>query len=449
MTKNPWIDAFCPPNDDDFFSEQIQRRATCLKFQTTSIESRFEELHASLLQTFICSNQVIGIINKILSVGEGHAAVHYQSTQQAIGDTYASDPWGTATQPAIILSGLAGVGKTECIHALQRILASRERTLDLPMHKNLALIPAWFMSLRKTNTLNSLLQPYLELDRSQDKSSSLAKDMSHPRLLELARRASRRDGTCVAVVDELQFQTMGSQANTRVTGMLLNLLSLGPRLVYVCNFSLGHRLTTRRQEDRQRLLAHPIVMHPDAPDSPCFQNLLREYFCTLPDDFSLDPKTDAEVIHRYCFGIKRALASLMSLSWYFAKTKRGPAAKVGLDDVRAAYLSSRYTAFRDDVESLWRHALGDPNVREDLINPFPSDVENSSNVVTATSAVNEWKKQVAEAHVYDLMAPAEKAAELELTGANTSPVFRSKNVVKLPKKASSKASLLSTLEKFK
>jgi hypothetical protein len=36
-----------------------------------------------------------------------------------VGDTYKSNPWGAATSPAVLLTGLAGVGKSECLHALK------------------------------------------------------------------------------------------------------------------------------------------------------------------------------------------------------------------------------------------------------------------------------------------------------------------------------------------
>ena len=63
-------------------------------------------------------------------------------------------------------------------------------------------------------------------------------------------------------VDEFQFVSQGSQANSKATALLLQLLGIGPRLVYVANYSLGHKLKRRNQEDKQteaRFSVKPMV----------------------------------------------------------------------------------------------------------------------------------------------------------------------------------------------
>lgn len=263
-----------------------------------------------------------------------------------------------------------------------------------------------------------------------------------------SRRASRRDGTCLVFVDELQFQTHGSQANTCVTGQLLALLSMGPRLIYVCNYSLAHKLKARRQEDRQRLLAHPLVLEPDPPDSLCFQRLLREYFSVLPNDFPLNPSSVAEEIHRYTFGIKRAIVNLLCIAWRGAKARRGAKAKVSLDDLKSAYFSAQYSSYRGDTEVLWRHSMGEKVVRVDLVNPFLEHAQDTKKMVTADAAISEWKRQVAAAHVLDSMTPDESAAERELSKPTVKVAGTVNVVVRLKRDASSKASLLDALERL-
>lgn len=446
MNSNPWAATYAMTEKS---LQEVEIRAMPLKFQAKNVDANAEELRAALFSIFLCSEQVNRVIRQILSTGQGHAHVHYASDLQVIGDTYKSNPWGSATAPAIMLTGLAGVGKTECLNALRRLLKVRESCIDMPMHKNMRHVPAWFMSLRENSTINSLLHPHLELPGLCADRLSEGKAIKLDKLLELARRASRRDGTCLALVDELQFQSLGSQANTRVTAMLLNLLSLGPRLIYVCNYSLGHRLKSRRQEDRQRLLAHPINLDPERPDSACFQRLLKEYFSVLPDDFALEVTDAAELIHRYTFGIKRSVVNLLCLSWRIAKSKRGRLTKVGLDDLKLAYHSQSFYAYREDTEALWRSTMGDKDVREDLINPFGRDEDARAKVVTATSAVQEWRRQVAEGHIYDMMTPVEKAAEKELVAHCVSETKPTQKVVRLKRDALSKNSMLNALDQIK
>lgn len=444
MKSNPWADAYLEPKH---MAAELERRAQPLMFLSRDLDARMEELRFALSQIFLCNEQVISVIRKLLAIGQAHAHTHYSSARQVVGDVYSLNPWGTATEPAIVLTGLAGIGKTECMRAIQRLLTAREGRIDLPMHKGMVCVPAWFISLRESSTLDAMLRPQLDLVKSDAVHSVSVKAIRQDKLLELSRRASRRDGTCLAFVDELQFQSHGSQANTRVTGLLLSLLSVGPRLTYVCNYSLGHRLKARRQEDRQRLLAEPVVLEPDSPASAGFQRLLGEYFSVLPNDFELNPLNVAEDIHRYTFGIKRAIVNLLCIAWRKAKS-RGTSAKVGLDDVRTAYLSNSFSSYRDDSEALWRQSMGDKSVREDLVNPFAELGQDKSNVVKADAAIFEWQRQVSAAHVFDSMTPAERAAERELSPGTLSEFGASKKVVRLKSDRATKASLLDALERM-
>lgn len=446
MTTNAWIEAYESSTTVSQRLALVERRATALSLPSKDIDSNVEVLKAHMLEVFLCSRQVVRVAEQILAVGRAHARVNYGAAQQVVGAVYSSSPWGAATQPAIMLTGLAGVGKTECLNALQRLLLSSLRQVELPMHGRIDHVPAWFMSLREASNLNAMLRPYLDMHGA---APTLTKDIRQSKLVELARKVSRRDGTCLAFVDELQFKTQSSQANTLVTSLILQLLSLGPRLVYVCNFSLGHRLKARRQEDRQRLLAHPIVLEPETPESACFHAVLSEYFSFLPEDFDLQAAEVAEVVHRYTFGIKRAVVSLLCLAWQAAKKKRGRLGKVGVDDLRSAYFSYMYTAYREDVEALWRHTFGDRQIREDLVNPFPSKDPETSRVVQATPAIEEWKKQVAAAHVHDLMTPEERAAEQELGPSISESVKPRNKVVRLRREASSKENMLDALSRMK
>lgn len=449
MNVNPWIAAFSMSSRAAHRFAQLERRALPAAVSNKVPDVDFEVIRAGMLGVFLCSERVMQVMREVLAVGEGHAKLFYSAPREVVGSTYSSSPWGTTTLPALMLTGLAGVGKSECLGALSRLLGECVGQVDLPGHKNLRHLPAWFMSLRESSTVNAMLRPYIEVPGLINPDAAAGKAMQQSRLLELARRISRRDGTCLTLVDELQFRTHSSPANALVTGLLLNLISLGPRLVYTCNFSLGHRLKSRRQEDRQRLLAHPIVLEPDPFDSPCFQKLLQEYFLVAPDDFDLRAEQVAEEVHRYTFGIKRSVVNLLSLAWLSSKTKRGRTAKVVPDDLRAAYLSPRYLNFREDTELLWRHTMGERQIREDLVNPFESEVpEEKAKVVTANRAVQEYQRQVAQAHLDDLMTPAERAALKDLQSP-ADPMRSAKNkVVDLKRTKQTKESMLDALDRL-
>ena len=445
MKVNPWIAAFAMPSCS---TDKFERRAVLTAVSYKDWDADFEAIRAGMLTVFLCSQRVIQVIREVLTVGEGHAKLYYNDPLDLIGGTYSSNPWGAATLPAIMLTGLAGVGKSECLGLLSMLLDENVGQQDLPAHRRLRHLPGWFMSIRDSGTLYAMLRPYIEFTEIKpDEPAPQA--IKKSRLLELARLISRRDGTCLTVVDELQFRTHSSQANAVVTGLLLDLMSLGPRLVYACNYSLGHRLKSRRQEDRQRLLAHPILLEPDAADSSCFQKLLKEYFLVAPDDFDLNAEQVAEEVHRYSFGIKRAVVNLLSLAWLHAKTARGRAAKVKPDDLRAAYFSTRYLNYREDTELLWRHSMGESRIRKDLINPFVSESpKEKENVFAANQAMQEYQRQVAQSHLDDLMTPAEKAALKDLQSFTDPHHSDRGKLVRLKLGLQTKESMLDVLDRI-
>lgn len=445
MSANPWCRAYRVTEGE---LRSLERRATTITVSGRDLRTDRELIHQGLQKVFLVSEQVKLTIHQLLAVSMAHAQRYYNNPKDVVGAIYSSsNPWGDQSFPAVMLTGLAGVGKSECLAVLRQLLESRVSPVDLPGHRNLKHVPAWFMSLRTGNSLNSLVRPYI--DEQSNAHVQSEKRIPQSKLVALARRVSRRDGVSLAVVDELQFATHSATANAQVTSLLLSLLSLGPRLVYVCNFSLGHRLKARRQEDRQRLLAHPILMEPEAEDSQCFRDLIDEYCKVVPDDFSLRAD-DVGQLHRYTFGIKRALVALLSLAWFMAKHTRGLSARVGIDDVRSAYLSRDFGMYRDDVELLWRELHGDRDVRRDLVNPFISEQpKDKARVLVAYRAIEEYQRQIAQAHVDDLMTPAQRAAlaELQLSSQTAKPA-KAKVVSLTKKKVNSKESMFDALDRL-
>lgn len=448
MKTNPWVDAYLLPANAEPIFRSLERRATPVRLSGKDVTSNMEVIRAHMLDVFLCSAQVVSVIKEILSIGEAHARIHCASPLQLVGGAYNNSAWGSAIQPAVMLTGLAGTGKTECLNAIMRLMMSRTGVVDLPAHKDRNHVPAWLMSLREGHTLNALLRPRLDSAFSETFEKFKEKSIGVDALLRLSRNLSRREGTCLNMVDELQFRTFGTQANAMVTGLLLDLHSLGPRLVYTCNFSLLHRLQKRRQEDRQRLLSHPIILHPDEPESECFHNALREFFSVLPEDFNLDPVQSAEAIHRYTFGIKRAAVSLLCLAWSVAKSKRGLKAKVVLDDLKMAYLSEQYRSYQEDTDALLRNSMGDAKVRDDLKNPIRIETPNSSNIVVAQKAIDESRRQAATAHVHDSMTPDEKAAEQFLQSSGGHSQTKKGKVIPLNRPSKTKTSMLDALDQF-
>ncbi|KAA0950613.1 hypothetical protein HBO43_17470 [Pseudomonas veronii] len=79
----------------------------------------------------------------------------------------------------------------------------------------------------------------------------------------------------LAILEEMQHTNSGSGA-AKITDILLTMAAIGVPMVFVCNYSLAHKLLGRNSEDKQRLLADPRSMLPDEPGSANWLNDIAE-----------------------------------------------------------------------------------------------------------------------------------------------------------------------------
>ncbi|AOE71233.1 hypothetical protein A7317_29030 [Pseudomonas fluorescens] len=177
----------------------------------------------------------------------------------------------------------------------------------------------------------------------------------------------------------MQHQSTG-QGVARVTDILLTMAGLGVPMIYVANYSLGHKLLTRNSEDKQRLLSEPRVMLPDHPDSKAWKDYVLECIRVSGRRVSADPSALIHELYRWTFGIKRLAVQLIKVAYLEARAARRHT--ITLEDVNKAYLSAAYSSSRDDVEELIRLSVhkNKTRVRPDLRCPFP--VPMPSNVLS-------------------------------------------------------------------
>lgn len=415
MKSNPWLAPFLIGTSSDRYAH-LERRAIPQAIKGDSVAACAEVLKAKMREVFLCGDQTSLLLDQLLAIGEGHALTHYSSSQQVLSAIYHHEPWGDVIQPALMLTGLAGTGKTQLMQAMRRFLGDRVGGIDLPGHRNLMIQPAWFISLKDGNTLNSLLGPCVTPQWGGCEKGGIPtkKDLKQSHLLQLARRVSRRDGVCVIFLDELQFITRSLQANALAMALLLQLISVGPRVVYVANYSLARRLMNRRQEDRHRVLGNHMELKPDSVDSADFLNYIGELTRIAPEDFRFEVSGVVGLVHRYSFGIKRFVVELLVTAWAHGKTLRGGGADVTESDLKAAYASSGYTPFRCDVEALWRNSVGDKEINPDLLNPLRTE-STVNTVVVAQTVIREFNRRVNERHVEGMLTPSEREALSKLS----------------------------------
>ncbi|MBU7440250.1 hypothetical protein [Paraburkholderia fungorum] len=270
---------------------------------------------------------------------------------------------------AICLTGLGGLGKSELINALGRLLAS-ETYVDIGSgHKPILLDPYWSLNFRRQP---SLLKTLRELACRTDLPPGRIEVSD---LKDQARWRAFTDGTALMAADECQFISFGSSANTKVTNTLISLLYLDLPFVYASNFNLIHLLKKRWQHERDRLLCDPIVMLPELPDSDDWRNFIDECKRVAGSWLKIDAGNDGGQLHNYTFGIRRMLVDLICVSYRLMRERKLKAADMSL--IKDAYGSAMYSEHRRDVEQLLTHSPTSDALRDDLRCPFDLQLDHA------------------------------------------------------------------------
>ncbi|MEW8509189.1 MAG: ATP-binding protein [Candidatus Thiodiazotropha sp.] len=265
----------------------------------------------------------------------------------------------------ICLTGPAGGGKSALISAMQRVLPAPTTVFISPEHRHVPI-----QILRRVQI------------GGKDSNSQILKMLANPAYVAGRVRLSEAEavehliqwlyvcGTGGVAIDEMQFLTQSANANARVAKLLMSVGYPEVPVIYVVNYSLGHKLKKRPQEERQRLLADPYVLEPDGPRSASWQALIREYVHALPDLLSLDPVGDANELFRMTAGLPRVLRLLIISA--MRQLGRKNDLVITVNALRYAYRTRNFDVHRADVEAMLSLSVSDllASRRLDLVCPF-------------------------------------------------------------------------------
>lgn len=400
-----------------------------------------ELLRKALNSFYVPDRQSRKLLRFLLSVATAHAIAHFSTDDDYLRQLCQEHPWGDEVRFAICLTGLGGVGKSQLLAALGRLLSERG-VMDVPGYRNLPLVSRWAMSLRDGKGLNALLGPHVQPDAKHanggiadsDVPESAKKAISIPLIKKLARRRSWRDAVCLMMVDELQSMALGADASAAAATLLLNLLTIGPEVIYCANFSLLHKFMSRPDEDTQRLLSRPRVLHPLGAKDSDWVEYLRHLKAVAPTVLAFDPMKDAEEIHAYTFGIKR-LAVLLTVESFSVARSRNRKATVGIEELGLGYLSFGYSANRSVVEDLRNQHILRKEVKKHLWSPFSETGSDSENVQDVREAIDAFESRVDDALLRSALSPLLATAAGVLMSDESKAQGKTKVVTLRPPKA--------------
>jgi len=405
----PWAERF-----STLTSAEIRARATHIPqplvgLNEKGVETAADELNAAFEQLFVPTAQTMELLEEQVQIALAHCLRAYPdlaSFRRIVFDPDCAVPFPASVAP-ICLTGPAGCGKSALITALRRILGDLDSIVVGPGYPRFPLVPMWHLGVGERMSAAQLLGdlgagiyiPEVPNRKSRRGQSSkekrpVATKVVVRKLVANARRRAYQTGAAVLTADEFQFATRSKDANTLLTLMLSVLSSVGLPLLFAANYSLGHRLSLRPHEDRQRLLTQPRVLLPDAPDSLDWIATVEGHRNIAPEVFRFDPRELAARLYVWTAGLKRCLRFLLVLAYRRARRANGI---VNEKELEWAYNSVAYGVNRTDIKLiLLQNATGKiaEAKRRDLWCPFelPPSVVAETRRKASTRRVDEMKK---------------------------------------------------------
>lgn len=273
----------------------------------------------------------------------------------------------------VCLTGLAGVGKSQVMKVLMRLLPPPLKFVS--QHGVVQLSSYWYATGAGKPGPRKLLGDFLRTD-------SVTAHTNVSNLLVECRRRVNRDGVSLLVLDETQHFNTG-EGVARAVEIILNLTALGPPTLYATNYSLLHKLLNRNSEDQQRLLRDVRLMLPDSPESRDWKEYIDEVVRVCGGRITVTACRLSAELYRLTFGIKRLVVLLLKCAYLEARRRGDPS--IGMDDIHRAYRSISYTSSRREVEQLHRAAIEGQSILKndlrcpfDLPSPYSSDVSKFS-----------------------------------------------------------------------
>lgn len=332
--------------------------------QTMRIEAACSKLDEAWKNVFVPGPQHVDILRTLVDQAKEFAQSNHPTLKDYNRQLSANLP-PAGLQPIRCLTGLAGVSKSSLVKAFERICQLEHPGQFIAEGQRLALRPVRRVEIdgqpSTRSILKNLANPLAIASKAMSDTAAL---MAHLRDWFMV------SGCCSLVVDEMQFFTQSSTASTKTSQVIMCLGNLGVPLIYIANYSLVRKLMLRPHEEKDRLLAAPIVLDPPNPDAPWWAAAVTEYLAVSPECFRIDVPANAGELHRLTAGLFRALRQLL-LHAYREAVSTG-STFVSMREVRLAYRSRAFSCHRKDIEDLASLAVSRlmEEKRFDLTCPF-------------------------------------------------------------------------------
>ena len=362
MAANLWIEPFRQALEDSRLGKRLYREA---KPVIGPVLLPLPDLRGALKDALeachVACGQGIEVIWEALRLGLHHAEVNYASPDDYRRTRYLKDPY--SKEPVVrALTGEAGVGKSDLFEAIHRLVGD---VVTIDVGGDFGDVPTKRCISIEISLGTGLLDLMNQIGEALGLKAEYAKT-SRANVLHL-RRQLYAAGVCLLLVDELQFITSSKTANAALTRLLYFIQKLGIPALYGINYSAGHLLKKRPEQDRQRFLTQPLILLPALSQE--LVGLLAEYKKVFGKTLAIDPKRDAAMLNYWSGGKKRLLRELFDSACSPEVQGNVGTGPITMKTLEKAFDSTAFSEFRRTIVN-GRKSDSDEEKDKDLICPF-------------------------------------------------------------------------------
>ena len=383
---NPWVSRF-EHLTREFIGKNLANNPDELdEFDEYAIDEASHHLEKKFREVFVPSEQIINFVEILVNVAKAHALSYYPDKNIFIQNCY-DDKYKIAGECfGYFLTGFAGSGKSALLNAIARVFP-KKRYIKMEGYSDYPLNSFSSYKIPGNVGMSSILKGLLgsDVDKLNKRKNTLGD------ILDLIVWKFYREGVPFLTLDEFQFISRSENANAKIANLLGWISSIGVPYLISANYSLGHRLRKRPQEDQQRFMSKPLVLLPDKPESEDWRNTVEAYRQVCPKVFTFDSDRDAADIHGWTMGNKRILSRFLVLAYEQARKSGANADIVQLEQT---YKSIGFAQNRKDVQDMMKVIVLNNVSRADLVCPFEQE----------KNAIDELRKSIIEKRKLQVVA---------------------------------------------
>lgn len=254
------------------------------------------------------------------------------------------DAEGSSGMEPMLVTGLAGTGKTELFRRLAHILGESFELWLGDDYAGLQVGGVW------TAECEPGMRPLGLLERIAQAAPRSEEPRQRRALQKHLRRAAYRDGLAALIVDELQFVAYSSSASSSAVAIVEAACALGLPTIVVSNFDMMLKFEGLSQQLTQRLLPNVHAVWPRHPGLGEWDEYVAEVVATMPRTIHEECVEQSSELWKLCAGLPRLFKHLLLCA--FDQLPRKASSPIRWEHIVAGVRSEAYISSLEDAQEV-------------------------------------------------------------------------------------------------